>query len=264
MASLRPARPEPFEGKRDALTVETWIYQVEVYLNLLQVANPNLVIDDVTRIQFASSLLKGNAVNWWYMLVQSGQGPGLWENFKIALRNEFVPQDSQRRNRDKLRNLRQTASVAGYLTTFRNLVIGIPGMNEEEKLDRFCAGLKNEVKIEVLKANPADLNAASTIALNVDNAIFGAGMFNRSSYGGGAGPQPMDIGNVEGGSHYRGKSFKNGKKTMKNQREKDLANNACFTCHKKGCRPWKCGERTVDVTNTVAQSAAVSDSESEN
>ena len=73
MASLRPARPEPYEGKRDALTVETWIYQVEVHLNLLQVANPNLVIDDVTRIQFASSLLKGNAVNWWYMLVQSGQ-----------------------------------------------------------------------------------------------------------------------------------------------------------------------------------------------
>ena len=64
-------------------------------------------------------------------------GPNQWENFKVSLRNEFVPQNSERRNRDKLRVLRQTASVAGYLTAFRNLVIAIPGMNEAEKLDRF-------------------------------------------------------------------------------------------------------------------------------
>jgi len=140
MASLKPGKPSPFEGKRDSLTVETWLWQVDVYLNLMQAANPNIAVDDGTRIAFASTLLKGNAANWWFMVVQAGQAPGQWENFKATLRAEFVPQDSERRNRDKLRNLRQTASVAGYLTTFRNLVIGIPGMNEAEKLDCFCCG----------------------------------------------------------------------------------------------------------------------------
>ena len=263
MASLKPSKPVPFEGKRDSLAVETWLYQVDVYLNLLQVANPNMVIDDETRVAFATTLLKGNAANWWFMLVQAGQAPGQWENFKVALRGEFVPQDSERRNRDKLRNLRQTGSVAGYLTTFRNLVIGIPGMNEDEKLDRFCSGLKNEVKLEVLKANPVDLNAAAQIALNVDNAFYGAGMFSRGSQSGSAGPAPMEIGNLENGTHYRGKSFKKGKK-KKTQRELDLANNACFTCHKKGCRPWKCGEGTVNVVDAVAKCDSESDSESEN
>ena len=263
MASLKPSKPGPFEGTRDSLTVETWLYQVDVYLNLLQVANPNVVIDDGTRVAFATTLLKGNAANWWFMLVQAGQAPGQWENFKVALRGEFVPQDSERRNRDKLRNLRQTTSVSSYLTTFRNLVIGIPGMNEAEKLDRFCSGLKDAVKLEVLKANPADLNAASQIALNVDSAFYGAGVFNRSSHGAFAGPQPMEIGNVEGGAHYRGKSFKKGKKS-KTQKEIDLANNACFTCHKVGCRPWKHENGTVNVVETVAGSGAVSDSESEN
>jgi len=263
MATLKPSKPGPFEGKRDSLTVETWLYQVDVYLNLLQVANPNVVIDDGTRVAFATTLLKGNAANWWFMLVQAGQAPGQWENFKIALRSEFVPQDSERRNRDKLRNLRQTTSVSGYLTTFRNLVIGIPGMNEDEKLDRFCSVLKNVVKLEVLKANPADLNAASQIALNVDSAFYGAGMFNRSSFGGGAGPQPMEIGNLEGSTHYRGKSFKKGKKP-KTQRAIDLANNACFTCHKVGCRAWKHEDGKVNVVEIVADSGAVSDSESEN
>ena len=264
METLKPQKPGQFEGKRDSLTVETWLYQVEVYLNLLQVASPNVQIDEGTRVCFATTLLKGNAANWWFMLVQAGQAPGQWENFETALRNEFVPQDSERRNRDKLRNLRQTASVAGYLTTFRNLVIGIPGMNEAEKLDRFCTGLKNEVKIEVLKANPADLNGASQIALNVDNAIYGAGMFNRGFYGGAgaSGPQPMEIGNVEDGSHYRGKAFKKGKK--KTQRQKDIENNACFTCHKRGCRPWKHNDGAVDVSNATANTGSVSDSESEN
>ena len=72
-----------------------------------------------------------------------------------------------------MRNLRQTGSVAGYLTTFRNLLIEIPGMNDAEKLDRFCAGPKNEVRLEVLKANPTDLNAASKIALNVNKIMLG-------------------------------------------------------------------------------------------
>ena len=57
--------------------------------------------------------------------------------------------------------------------------------------------------------------------------------------------------------------FKKGKK-KKTQREVDIANNACFTCHKKGCRPWKCGEGTVNVVETVAKSDSESDSESEN
>ena len=264
MASLKPSKPGPYEGKRDSLTVETWLYQVDVYLNLLQVANPNVVIDDGTRVAFATTLLKGNAANWWFMVVQAGQAPGQWENFKVALRNEFVPQDSERRNRDKLRNLRQTAGVASYLTTFRNLVIGIPGMNEAEKLDRFCAGLKNEVKLEVLKANPGDLNEASQIALNVDNAFYGAGIYKRGTYGAGSGPQPMEIGNVEDGPHYRGRAFKKGKKKSKTQREKDLQNNACFKCHKKGCRPWKPDCDAVQVSNATADCGAVSDSESEN
>ena len=182
-------------------------------------ANPNIVIDDGTRVAFATTLLKGNAVNLCFMLVQAGKAPGQCENFKVALRGKFVPQDSERRNRDKLRNLRLTASVAGYLTTFRNIVIGIPGMNEDEKLDRFCARLKNEVKLEVLKANPADLNAAAQIALNVYNAFYGAGMFNRSSQSGGAGPAPLEIGNVDQGPHRSRKSFQEGKQEEESERD---------------------------------------------
>ena len=163
-----------------------------------------------------------------------------------------------------MRNLGQTASAAGYLTTFRNLVIGIPGMNEAEKLDRFVVGLKHEVKLEVLKANPADLNTASQIALNVDNAIYDASFYNRGTFGAGSVPQPMEIGYVEDGPHYRGKAFKNEKKKPKSQREKDVEKNACFSCHKPGCRPWMPTCSALNVSNSTAGNGSVSDSESEN
>jgi len=63
--------------------------------------------------------------------------------------------------------------------------------------------------------------------LNVDSALFGAGMLNFQNSGGFSSSQytPMEIGNFE-------------------QRNKDRKKNACFKCHKVGCRPWKCGKGT--------------------
>ena len=76
----------------------------------------------------------------------------------------------------------------------------------------------------------------------------------------------MDIGNVEGNAHFRGSSFKPKKKYTSNvnvQRERDLKNNACFTCHKPGCRPWKHvqGEALMSNAETVEADSA---DESEN
>ena len=67
------------------------------------------------------------------------------------------------------------------------------------------------------------MNDASRIALNVDAALFGSGMLNYQWSNRVSVPTPMEIGNVE-------------------QKDKDRRSNACFKCHKVGCRPWKCGK----------------------
>jgi Retrotransposon gag protein len=71
------------------------------------------------------------------MLVQAGSVPGNWEVFKVAVRSKFVPQDSSRRARDKLRKLYQVRSVSSYISEFRNAGFKIPGTTDEERLDRF-------------------------------------------------------------------------------------------------------------------------------
>ena len=105
MANLKPQKPELFSGRRDAVAVNTWLYQVEMYLNLLQVAKPEIALDSVTRVSFASTLFKGFAAQWWYMMAQSDQAPVDWDTFVDKVRLEFIPQDNVDRARDKLRSL---------------------------------------------------------------------------------------------------------------------------------------------------------------
>ena len=247
---MKHMKPQTFDGKRDALKVITWLYKLDVYFRLLQVTNAQLLLDEQTKISFASTLLTGNASNWWYMKVMSQAIPQTWNDFTQSVRNEYIPFDHVRRVRDKLRNLVQKTSVSSYLNEFRNLVLTIPDMSDGEKLDKFCAGLKPIVRLEVLKAGPANVDAAARIALNVDSAMFGAGMFNSvQQY---SQPQPMDIGNVEG-NFAKGGRPQRGNGKWQEQRRKDIENNACFKCHKVNCRPYKCSPRKVQTTNTETE-----------
>jgi hypothetical protein len=51
--NLKPVKPESYDGKRDSLTVESWLYQVEQYLALVQVGAPETHINDVRKISYA-------------------------------------------------------------------------------------------------------------------------------------------------------------------------------------------------------------------
>lgn len=224
MTSIKPNKPRPFFGKRDEFEVRTWIYQVKQYLALVEVGHPTGLTQE-TKISFASTFFAGTAAAWWYTLVNSNSIPTTWEAFEKAIIEEFIPFDSVQRSRDKLRRLVQRTSVTNYLSEFRNIVLTIPGMSEGEKVDRFSQGLKPNIRLEVMKSGAQTMTDASRIALNVDSALFGAGMFRFQNNSPFPGHQytPMQIGNIE-------------------QRNKDRSNNSCFKCHKIGCRPWKCGQ----------------------
>ena len=249
MASLKPNKPSTFQGKRDEFAVRTWLFQVQQYLSLVQVENA-VNLDDQTKISFVSSFLTGTAAAWWYTLVASNTAPNTWEGFEAAIGQEFIPFDSVQRSRNKLRQLTQKTSVSSYLSEFRNIVLTIPNMNEVEKVDRFCQGLKPQIRLEVMKAGAQTMNDASKIALNVDSALFGAGMLGFQQTYSNSHPTPMEIGNME-------------------QRKKDLNKNACFKCHEVRCRPWICDNKNKkpEITNTNAcgkKSSESNDSDSEN
>ena len=108
------------------------------------------------------------------------------------------------------------------------------GKKGREKVDRCSQGLKPNIKLEVMKVGAQTMSDASRIALNFDSALFGAGMFRFQDNGGFLSSQyvPTEIGNLE-------------------QRDQDRSNNACFKCHKVGCRPVSYTHLTLPTTSRV-------------
>lgn len=255
--NLKPNKPDTYDGKRDFLTVNAWLYQVEQYLSLIQLGSPDALISDHNQISFASSYLKGNAAVWWFNLINSNSSPTTWALFRESIVNEFVPADHARRARDKLRKIKQTGSVEKYLAEYRNIVLTINDMNDGEKMDRFVEGLKYSVKVEVLKSGCNSFEDCARIALNIDSAIWGA---KRNSFYVASTPHrdgvvPMEIGNLNGAISS---------KAQREQRRKDLIKGACFKCHKEGCRPWKCNPTEINNVQTGSTEGVIlSDSENE-
>ena len=162
-------------------------------------------------------------------MVQGNKVPLTWLDFRTTVISEFVPPDHVRRARDMPRRLKQSSSVSQYFSEFRNVILTIPDMSDGEKLDRFCTGLKYEIRVEVLNSAVGTFEDATSVALRIDSALWtaGQGCLPVSSSVQVEKPVPMEIGNFETLG------------TKNSQRQNDLDKNACFTCHRIGCGPWK-------------------------
>lgn len=174
------------------------------------------------------------------------------------VRSEFVPFDSERLARDRLRTLKQVTSTVYYLDKFRNTVLTIPGMSEGEKLDRLRTGLKPQIRLEVMKSGKTTFDEGARIALNVDSTLYGSGVFlgqsqfsfrNVSSDG----PVPMDIGNLQRNTGWERTDTR------------EPRNNACWVCKKEGCRSWKHpGSERMRINNVGSGSTAEGSASSKN
>lgn len=78
--NLRPNSPESFNGKRELLVVNTWLYKLDQYFNLIQLAQSN-PISDQNKITYASTLLIESTAIWWYTSVQGYNHPKTWNAF---------------------------------------------------------------------------------------------------------------------------------------------------------------------------------------
>ena len=97
-------------------------------------------------------------------------------------------------------------------------------MTEDKKVYRFCQGLKPQIRLEVMKTGAQIMKDASRVALNLDAALYGAGMFSFTTNRTQEAPVSMNIGNFE---QHRRQNFQG----------------ACHRCKEEGCRPFICSPR---------------------
>ena len=153
-------------------SVDTWIFGIEQY-NLVVQMNVEYLIP------FAASFLTDHAATWWRhtFLEQERLRPDelwTWNDFKDKLRAQFRPITSEQAGRDKLHTLRQTASVANYISLFQNTVMTIPSMSEEDRLDKFMRGLKADIHERVAIQQPRNLTEACRMANTIDTIRYQA------------------------------------------------------------------------------------------
>lgn len=223
---------------------------------LSQLSTPNTVISEENMILSASSNLRGTAAIWWIIVVNNRSVLATWNKFKNAVSREFVSAEHVKRACDCLLKLQLSKSVSIYLEEFRNIVLNIGGMQEDEKIDRFIEGLKFDVWVELLKARAESFEKCARLALSVDNAFWKAG---RRSQGpndtrctSGSGPTLMEIGTVQSDSRSLTVA-------QREQRRKDLKAGACFTWHRVGCRPWKHNRKTKNMDVELEENASGAD-----
>src|SRR5437016_2576162 len=164
--TLKPVKvqlPDVFEGKRG--TVEVFLMQLELYYEF----HTQQLMAHVDKILFACSYMRGAAFECAQCYHEDYlKHPGVtnedrreqtdelfkvYASFEKELRAIFRNPNRVQEAERQLGNLRQTESVADYVTEFRKLEARVD-WNDAAKKARFYAGLKNYIKDAILQVDP--------------------------------------------------------------------------------------------------------------
>jgi hypothetical protein len=179
---LKLPQPKPLRDTEQPGAVEKFIFDCEQYFL-------GMHVPDDRRVFFASGLLDGVYKTWWRhactIAQQSGTLEALfeWDAFRRELLARFTVVNASRHARDKLANLKQDGSVRSYAQKMQELFLQVPGMQDDELMDRFIRGLKSWTRMEVTMREPRSFDEAVKLADRYDS-LFAPGFgFSRQPSG---------------------------------------------------------------------------------
>jgi hypothetical protein len=129
-------------------------------------------------VTYAAGFLRDSALTWYRNHLSAVQrGVALpytnWEVFKVALITHFTPISLERTARQKLDTLQQGSKPARtYAEQFNLCMRELPDMNEKDRVHRFLAGLRPEVRIHVELKSPVSLSDAVELAIKADSLMW--------------------------------------------------------------------------------------------
>lgn len=151
-APFKPVAPDTYDGTSGPTA---WLHQLRVYFSAWNMDMAN----SAPAARFAASLLRGPAALWWKQHLDATENNLAariddWETFAKALVARFQTVNATAVARDRLSHLRQIGRVRDFVNHFQRVCSEIPGITEDEMMDRFCRGLKRSIRqqVEALKA----------------------------------------------------------------------------------------------------------------
>lgn len=211
----RPNKPTPFSGKPG--TIEAWCSHMDSYVHLN---------DPEEACRIASTYLDGEAFNWWHAF-RRNTSVSDWDTFRAAIVRRFSPLNKTQAARDKLHSWRQIKDVGTFNKSFLSIVMDIPDITEEEKIDRYSRGLKRDIWQALCIKTYSELESLMTDALRVESAKAGAsrsvGHFvNAAATEHVSAGVPMDISSIKV------------EKLTPEERQRCMREGLCLRCREKG------------------------------
>ncbi|XP_010531750.2 PREDICTED: uncharacterized protein LOC104807978, partial [Tarenaya hassleriana] len=155
---IKAPEPNTYNGARSANAVESFLFGMEQYFD-----NGGISGEQV-KVKGAAIYLRDLAQLWWRRTLLDQDHPIVtWDQFKTALRHQFVPTNARDETRTKFRRLRQTGSIADYIRDFTALLLELGDVSDQDALFHFKDGLKDFARMEVVRREAHTLNAAIAI-----------------------------------------------------------------------------------------------------
>lgn len=168
------AEPERFSGK-EGNEVYRWFAQ----LRLVFRGKPRTYSSDADKVAYALSYMTGAAQNWAMPLLQAldeGREHELLEDyaaFREVVIGVYGDLDRRSNAEDRLGRLRQTGSMAAYISTFNELTAQVD-WNESSLMARFRGGLKDDVldSVATAETQPCRLQDWMAMASRIDERLW--------------------------------------------------------------------------------------------
>nr|GEY33033.1 hypothetical protein [Tanacetum cinerariifolium] len=102
-------KPSPFMGKREARAVYDFLWEMEQYLEGVN------VVDDASKIKMATRYLKDTAALWWrhrHGDIERGTATiNTWASFVVDFKKQFYPKNAKNEAKSRLRKLKQSGTI---------------------------------------------------------------------------------------------------------------------------------------------------------
>jgi hypothetical protein len=177
-------------------------------------------------------------------MCQRASMPTTWNAFAHGIRSQFLPKNQYQAARNKLRTLRQTASVQQYNLNFNSVTLEVPDLSSAEALDKYIAGLKPQTRSYVTLQYPQTVEEAMRIADTFDTVTYVSNrqvripqVMTKTPM---SEPVPMDIDVINTYAQPRDPARLPLKKLSEQEKKELLKLGKCFRCREPGHRAAEC------------------------
>ena len=229
-ANVKPPAPPKFKGALKEPRILEWTHQAGQFLMSAGLT------ETVQGVFHITNYLTEDAAVWWRLYCQrverkEAQPVLNWWALRLLMLEQFSEINRLTTIRDQFANVRQTASVASYITKFQSIIIELPEKSEDDQVHQFLRVLKKEIQIHTRTHQPRTLSQAMRIADEADRAIYTSNSGAKASTGfKGANPKsngtaPMQLGAVSLSPEDKARCQRDG---------------LCFICQKPGHAAREC------------------------